>query len=86
MQDGVFSAEPFTAMINRLLEGTLVVEDEGELDRLGRLGPQDMYATAVVLAAGEARTVEEALAFRASGKRSAQARRAFEVIRGGSSA
>jgi len=29
------------------------VEDEGELDRLGHLGPKDLYATAVVLAAGQ---------------------------------
>ena len=43
-----------------------------------------MYVTAaVVLAAGEARTVEEALDFRASGKRAVEARQGFRVIRGG---
>ena len=44
-----------------------------------------MYVTAaVVLAAGEARTVEEALDFRASGKRAVEARQGFSVLPGGS--
>ncbi len=61
-----------------------VLEDGRELARLGCLGPKDMYATAVVLAAGEARTVEEALAFLASGKRAVEARQGFSVLPGGS--
>ncbi len=45
------------------------------------IGPKDLYATA-----GEARTVEEALAFRAAGKRAVEARQGFSVLPGGSSA
>ena len=51
-----------------------------------RSGVNPAYATAVVLATGEARTVEEALDFLDAGKRAGEARRAFEVIRSGSSA
>ena len=60
------------------------MEDEGELDRLGRLGPKDLYATGVVIAAGEARTVEEALNFLAVAKQAVEARQGFSVLPGGS--
>ncbi len=86
MKNGAFSEEKFTVLINRLLEGTPIAEDERELERLGRLGPKDVLATAIVLAAGQARTVEEARAFDAAGKRAVEARQGFRVLRGGSSA
>ena len=84
VKDGAFSAEEFAVLISRLLEGTPVVEDEHQLDLLGRLGPKDMFATAVVLAAGEARTVEEALDFLAAGRMAVEARNRFRVLPGGS--
>ncbi len=84
MKDGAFSEEKFTVLINRLLEGTPVAEDERQLDLLGRQGPKDVLATAVVLAAGQARTVEEALDFRASGKKAVEAQQGFSVLPGGS--
>ncbi len=84
VKDGAFSEEKFTVLINRLLEGTPVAEDERQLDLLGRLGPKDVLATAVVLAAGQARTVEEALDFRASGKKAVEARQGFSVLPSGS--
>ena len=85
MQDGVFSMEEFAAMMKRLLKGFPGVADERELSRLGRLGPKDpCAAAAVVLAAGEARTVEEALDFLAAGKRALEARQGFSVLPGGS--
>ena len=67
-------------MMKRLPEETPVVHEEREF---GRLGPKDPHATGVVLAAGEARAVEEALNFRAARKRAVEAWQAFEVIRGG---
>ncbi len=83
MKDGAFSAGEFAVLINRLIADTSVAGDEDELARLGRLGPKDMFAAAVVLAAGQARTVEEARAFVAAGKRAVEARQGFRVIRGG---
>jgi hypothetical protein len=52
--------------------------------RLGHLGPKDPYATAIVLAAGEAQTVEEALDFRAVGKSAVEARQGFSLLPDGS--
>jgi hypothetical protein len=49
-----------------------------------RLEADLAYATAVVLAAAEARTVEEALDFLAAGKRAVEARQGFSVFLGGS--
>jgi hypothetical protein len=79
---GALSAEEFAALINRSLEGTPVAGDERELARLGRLEPKDLYATAVVLADGEARTAEEAPAFRVAEKRPVEARQGSSVLPG----